>query len=200
LILLHGYYGSVNSGWIEVITGVMYAGKSNELIRRIERAVIAKQRVVVFKPDIDDRYSETEVVAHNGNKIEAKIVKRAGKIKEKIKELDKKPDVIAIDEGQFFDNGLIELVEDLANQGYRVIVAGLDMDFAGRGFGPMPELMARAEYVTKLHAVCVKCSNPATRNQRLINGEPASINDPVIVVGADEKYEARCRNCHQIKA
>ncbi|SJZ87978.1 thymidine kinase [Selenihalanaerobacter shriftii] len=196
---MHGYYGSVNSGWLEVITGVMYAGKSNELLRRVERAVIAKQEVVIFKPKVDDRYSDNEVVTHNGNKIKAEIVDDSSDIEKRFKKINNKIDVIAIDEGQFFDNGLIELVVDLADQGYRVIIAGLDMDFAGRGFEPMPELMARAEYVTKLHAVCVKCSNPATRNQRLINGEPASVDDPIIVVGADEKYEARCRNCHQVK-
>lgn len=198
---MHGYYGSVDAGWVELITGVMFSGKSSELIRRVERAMIAKQEVLVFKPSIDNRYSDTEVATHNGITIEAKIVDDVAGIEERVEEHNQADalDVVAIDEGQFFSNQLVELVDKLAEQGYRVIVAGLDTDFAGRGFEPIPELMARAEYVTKLHAVCVKCSNPATRTQRLINGEPASIDDPVVVVGADETYEARCRRCHEIK-
>ncbi|MFO7820249.1 MAG: thymidine kinase [Halanaerobacter sp.] len=198
---MHGYYGSVEAGWVEVITGVMFSGKSSELIRRVERAMIAKQEVLVFKPSIDNRYSDTEVAAHNGITVEAQIVDDVTDIKDKIDNYkgEEIVDVIAIDEGQFFAEDLIGLVDGLAQEGYRVIVAGLDTDFAGRGFKPIPELMARAEYVTKLHAVCVKCANPATRNQRLINGEPASIDDPVVVVGADETYEARCRRCHEVK-
>ena len=198
---MHGYYGSVEAGWVEVITGVMFSGKSSELIRRVERAMIAKQEVLVFKPSIDNRYSDTKVAAHNGITVEAQIVDDVAGIKDKIDNYEGEEivDVIAIDEGQFFAEDLIGLVDNLARQGYRVIVAGLDTDFAGRGFKPIPELMARAEYVTKLHAVCVKCANPATRNQRLINGEPASIDDPVVVVGADETYEARCRRCHEVK-
>lgn len=198
---MHGYYGSVEAGWVEVITGVMFSGKSSELIRRVERAMIAKQEVLVFKPSIDNRYSDTKVAAHNGITVEAQIVDDVAGIKDKIDNYEGEEivDVIAIDEGQFFAEDLIGLVDNLAQQGYRVIVAGLDTDFAGRGFKPIPELMARAEYVTKLHAVCVKCANPATRNQRLINGEPASIDDPVVVVGADETYEARCRRCHEVK-
>lgn len=197
---MHGYYGSVDAGWVELITGVMFSGKSSELIRRVERAMIAEQEVMVFKPSIDNRYSDTEVATHNGITVEAQIVDDIEDIKRKIREYEAgRLDVIAVDEGQFFDAELVELVDDLADQGYRVIVAGLDTDFAGRGFAPIPELMARAEYSTKLHAVCVKCANPATRNQRLINGEPASIDDPVVVVGADETYQARCRNCHEVK-
>ena len=198
---MHGYYGSVEAGWVEVITGVMFSGKSSELIRRVERAMIAKQEVLVFKPSIDNRYSDTKVAAHNGITVEAQIVDDVAGIKNEIDNYEGEEivDVIAIDEGQFFAEDLIGLVDNLARQGYRVIVAGLDTDFAGRGFKPIPELMARAEYVTKLHAVCVKCANPATRNQRLINGEPASIDDPVVVVGADETYEARCRRCHEVK-
>ena len=198
---MHGYYGSVEAGWVEIITGVMFSGKSSELIRRIERAMIAKQEVLVFKPSIDNRYSDNEVATHNGITIEAQIVDDVLGVEETIKEYtkDHELDVVAIDEGQFFSEELIELVDDLADQGYRVIIAGLDTDFAGRGFKPIPELMARAEYVTKLNAVCVKCANPATRTQRLIDGEPASIDDPVVVVGAEESYEARCRRCHQVK-
>ncbi|MCK8816676.1 thymidine kinase [Natroniella sulfidigena] len=207
---MHGYYGAVKTGWLEVITGVMFSGKSSELIRRVERAMIAQQNIVVFKPRLDKRYSETEVATHNGITIKAQIVDSVAEIKQRVEEHSKKSklDVIAIDEGQFFSNNLVQLADQLTEEGYRVIIAGLDTDFAGRGFEPIPELMARAEYVTKLHAVCVKCSNPATRNQRLINGEPASINDPIVVVGAgvdneaeekEEYYEARCRSCHQIR-
>ena len=198
---MHGYYGSVENGWLEVITGVMFSGKSSELIRRIERAMIAKQEILVFKPDLDNRYSEEEIVTHNGNRIRAQIVQSAAEIKEKVASYqdNKELDVIAIDEGQFFCNSLVELSKNLVGEGYRVIIAGLDTDFAGRGFTPIPELMAQAEYVTKLKAVCVKCSNPATRTQRIIDGEPASIDDPIVVVGADEKYEARCRFCHEVR-
>jgi len=199
---MHGYYGSVKAGWVEIITGVMFSGKSSELIRRVERAMIAQQELLVFKPSIDNRYSDTEIATHNGTTIEAEIVDDVAAIKNKIKEYqqDHELDVVAIDEGQFFSQQLVELVDDLAADGYRVIVAGLETDFAGRGFAPVPELMARAEYVTKLHAVCVKCANPATRNQRLIDGQVASIDDPVVVVGADESYEARCRKCHKVKS
>ncbi|GAB6099606.1 thymidine kinase [Halanaerocella petrolearia] len=198
---MHGYYGSVETGWLEVISGVMFSGKSSELIRRVERSMIAEQEVLVFKPSIDNRYSDTEVASHNGITIEAQIVDDVAGIREKVKEKKEREtlDVVAIDEGQFFSEELVSVADNLSDQGIRVIIAGLDTDFAGRGFKPVPELMARAEYITKLHAVCVKCSNPATRNQRLIDGEPASINDPVVVVGADEQYEARCRRCHEVK-
>ncbi|MGM0501090.1 MAG: thymidine kinase [Bacillota bacterium] len=198
---MHGYYGSVEAGWVEVITGVMFSGKSSELIRRIERAMIAQQEVLVFKPSIDNRYSDTEIATHNGNTIEAQIIDGVSDMKERIAEHKQRQqvDVIAIDEGQFFSEKIIDLVDQLAEQGHRVIVAGLDTDFAGRGFKPVPELMARAEYITKLNAVCVQCANPATRTQRLIDGEPASIDDPVVVVGAEETYEARCRRCHEVK-
>ena len=196
---MHGYYGSVNVGWLEVITGVMFSGKSSELIRRVERAMIAGQEVKVFKPSVDDRYSKQEVVTHNGMTVQAEIVDCEEEIRDIVEEKSPQIDVVAIDEGQFFEPELIDAIEELVEEGYRVILAGLDMDFAGRGFAPIPELMARAEYVTKLHAVCVKCSNPATRNQRLIDGEAANVDDPVVVVGAEEKYEARCRSCHEIK-
>lgn len=194
---MHGYYGSVEKGWLELITGVMFSGKSSELIRRVERAMIAKQQVLVFKPAIDNRYSQEEIATHNGKQIKAQIVNDTKEMKDIIKK--KSPDVIAIDEGQFFSDSLIDFTEELVADGYRVIIAGLDTDFAGRGFAPIPELMARAEYISKLKAVCVKCSNPATRTQRIINGEPASIDDPIVVVGAEEKYEARCRFCHEVK-
>ncbi|GAB6137210.1 thymidine kinase [Halanaerobaculum tunisiense] len=199
--MVHGYYGSVETGWLEVITGVMFSGKSSELIRRVERAMIADQEVLVFKPSIDNRYSDTEVATHNGITVEAQIVDDVTGIKDRIaaKKETGALDVVAIDEGQFFSSELVSLADELAKQGLRVVIAGLDTDFAGRGFAPLPELMARGEYVTKLHAVCVQCSNPATRNQRLIDGQPARVDDPVVVVGAEEQYEARCRRCHEVK-
>jgi len=189
-------YKISNSGWIEVITGPMYCGKSEELIRRIKRVKIARQVIRVFKPLIDDRYSKSDIVSHSGASIEAVSVDHPEEI---LKKIDPAVEVVAIDEIQFFDEKIINVLEVLANEGKRVIVAGLDRDFRGEPFGPMPEIMARAEYVDKLHAICVICGNPATRTQRLINGEPASYNDPVILVGASEVYEARCRKCHQVK-
>ncbi len=188
-------YKIQNSGWIEVITGSMYCGKSEELIRRIRRANIAKQRVQVFKPIIDDRYHRANIVSHNGDQVEAIPVDHPDEI---IKRLNPNTDVVAIDEAQFFDQQVVAICEQLADQGIRVIAAGLDRDFRGEPFGPMPELMAMAEYVDKLHAICVQCGNPASRTQRLIDGEPAQYNDPIILVGAKEVYEARCRRCHSV--
>ncbi len=182
-------------GWIEVICGCMFAGKTEELIRRINRIKYARKEVIVFKPKIDNRYSKEEVVSHKNNRTNAIVVENSEEVK---KYLDKYPYAVAFDEAQFFDKGLIDLVELLANNGVRVICAGLDMDFRGEPFGIMPELLARAEFVTKLNAICVKCGAPATRTQRLINGKPARYNDPTILVGASENYEARCRFCHEI--
>ncbi len=173
----------------------MYCGKSEELIRRIRRANIAKQRVQVFKPIIDDRYHRANIVSHNGDQVEAIPVDHPDEI---IKRLNPNTDVVAIDEAQFFDQQVVAICEQLADQGIRVIAAGLDRDFRGEPFGPMPELMAMAEYVDKLHAICVQCGNPASRTQRLIDGEPAQYNDPIILVGAKEVYEARCRRCHSV--
>ena len=189
------FYSIQNSGWIEVITGSMYCGKSEELIRRVRRAKIAKQQVQVFKPTIDDRYHKANVASHNGEQLEAIPIDHADEILEKI---NPDGDVIAIDEANFFDQRLIGVCEDLADQGFRVIVAGLDRDFRGQPFGPMPELMALAEYVDKLHAICVQCGNPASRTQRLIAGKPAQYDDPIILVGAIDVYEARCRKCHLV--
>ena len=182
-------------GWIEVICGCMFAGKTEELIRRINRIKYARKEVIVFKPKIDNRYSKEEVVSHKNNRTNAVVVENSEEVK---KYLDKYPYAVAFDEVQFFDKGLIDLVELLANNGVRVICAGLDMDFRGEPFGIMPELLARAEFVTKLNAICVKCGAPATRTQRLINGKAARYNDPTILVGASENYEARCRFCHEI--
>jgi thymidine kinase len=188
-------YVMKQSGWLEVICGSMFSGKSEELIRRVRRATFAKQEVKVFKPTIDNRYSDEAVVSHNGTSIIAIPVSSAGEIFQHITE---QTDVIAIDEVQFFENDIIEVVQTLANQGYRVIVAGLDQDFRGEPFGPVPVLMAIAESVTKLQAVCTVCGSPASRTQRLINGKPASYHDPVILVGASESYEPRCRHHHEV--
>ena len=189
-------YKITKSGWLEVITGPMYCGKSEELIRRLRRVKIAKQKIKVFKPVLDNRYSKKDVVSHSGNSIEAVPVDHPEEILERI---DDSVNVVGIDEAQFFHKDLIEICEDLADRGIRVILAGLDKDFRNQPFGPMPELMARAEYVDKLHAICIQCGEPASRTQRLIDGEPAAVDDPVILVGAAEVYEARCRSCHAIK-
>ncbi len=183
------------SGWLEVICGSMFSGKSEELIRRVRRATFAKQEVKVFKPAIDNRYSEEAVVSHNGASVIAISVATAEEILEYISE---KTDVVAIDEVQFFDEQIVEIVQTLADSGYRVIAAGLDQDFRGEPFGPVPTLMAIAESVTKLQAVCTVCGSPASRTQRLINGKPASYYDPVILVGASESYEPRCRHHHEV--
>ena len=183
-------------GWIEVVVGPMFSGKSDELIRRIKRALIARQRVVVFKPRLDDRYHATAVSSHDGRQAEAIPVKDSSELRRHLSEPF--PDVVAVDEAQFFDSGLIAIVLELADKGVRVICAGLDMDFKGEPFGIMPELLTRAEYVEKLYAVCPVCSAPATRTQRFVNGKPARYDDPVILVGASESYEPRCRKCHTV--
>ncbi|WP_193328918.1 MULTISPECIES: thymidine kinase [Caldanaerobacter] len=188
-------YGSLDHGFIEVIVGPMFSGKSEELIRRIRRAQIAKQKVQVFKPAIDDRYSIDKVVSHNGSSINAISVTKASEI---LDLLEEDTQVVAIDEIQFFDHSLVDVVREIADMGKRVICAGLDMDFRGEPFGVTPDIMAIAESVDKLTAICVKCGNPATRTQRLINGKPAKYDDPIILVGAHETYEARCRKCHEV--
>lgn len=184
-----------SSGWIEVICGSMFSGKTEELIRRVRRAVIARQEVQVFKPVLDDRFAVEKVASHNRVHWEAVPVESAGAILGLVE-----PDttVVAIDEAQFFDWTIADVCNQLADRGVRVIVAGLDMDFRGEPFGPMPLLMAQAERVGKLQAICVVCGAPASRTQRLINDQPAWYNDPVIMVGANEVYEARCRHCHQV--
>ena len=187
-----------SDGWIEVICGSMFAGKTEELIRRITRIKYAKKEIIVFKPSIDDRYEKLEVVSHSQRKVKSVVVKDSKDIQEYIAGLEKIPYAIAIDEAQFFDRGLINILEDLANKGTRVIVAGLDLDFRGEPFGIMPEILARAEYVTKLHAICQVCGDLATRTQRIIDGKPAYYEDEIILVSAKEKYEARCRHCHEV--
>jgi thymidine kinase len=188
-------YHRQRTGWIELICGSMFSGKTEELIRRLKRAEYAKQKIQVFKPSIDQRYDRNKVSSHAGSQIEAIVVNDASEVAAKIE-----PDttVVAIDEVQFFDWAVADLCDALAVEGRRVILAGLDMDFRGEPFGPMPLLMAQAEVVDKLQAICVICGSPASRTQRLIDGRPANYDDPVIMVGAAEVYEARCRHCHQV--
>jgi thymidine kinase len=181
------------TGLIEVVTGSMFCGKTDELIRRLRRATIARQNVQVFKPVIDIRYSEQRVTSHAGGEYDATPISKA---EELLDCLDDCTTVIGIDEAQFFDSGLVDIIQSLADRGLRVIVAGLDTDFRGEPFGPMPVLMAKAERVDKLNAICMVCGEPASRTQRLVNGKPAHYNDPVVIVGASELYEARCRRHH----
>lgn len=188
-------YHRYDGGWIEIICGSMFSGKTEELIRRVKRAVIARQKVQVFKPTLDDRYEAAKLSSHSGSYYEALVAQNAAEIAEAI---DKDTEVVAIDEVQFFDWTIAELCERLANEGRRVILAGLDMDFRGEPFGPMPLLMAQAETVDKLQAICIVCGAPASRTQRLIDGRPANYDDPVILVGASEVYEARCRRHHEV--
>jgi thymidine kinase len=186
----------LREGWIEVISGSMYAGKTEELLRRLRRLDYAKKAYLVFKPQIDNRYSEDEVVSHDHTKIKSICISKASEIRDHVG--GKGLYAVAIDEVQFFDEEVIAICEQLADKGIRVIVAGLDRDFRGEPFGVMPSLLSRAEYVTKLNAICQVCGAPATRTQRLIDGKPAHFNDPIILVGAKEQYEARCRHCHQV--
>ncbi|MDP3775700.1 MAG: thymidine kinase [Gemmatimonadales bacterium] len=183
-------------GWLEVISGVMFAGKSEELIRRVRRAVIAKRKVQVFKSHLDDRYSGVFTVSsHDGTIVEAEPVQSSLEIMERVRA---DTEVVAVDEAQFLDHGIVSVANALADRGVRVILAGTDSDFRAEGFGAMPDLMASAEIVDKMHAICVVCGGPATRNQRLINGKPAPYESPQIMVGGRESYEARCRHCHEV--
>jgi thymidine kinase len=186
---------SYNGGWIEVICGSMFSGKTEELIRRIRRARIARQKVQVFKPALDSRYHTQQVSSHDGLRWEAVPV---GNAREILDRLEPDTNVVAVDEAQFFDWELSSVCTELAHRGLRVILGGLDMDFRGEPFGPMPLLMAEAEEVTKLQAICVVCGAPASRTQRLIDGRPAAYDDPIILVGGSESYEARCRHCHEV--
>ncbi len=182
-------------GSIEVITGSMFSGKTEELIRRLRRARIARQSLQVFKPIIDNRYALEKVTSHAGHEFDATPVAHAADL---LRLVLPETTVVAIDEAQFFDPGVVGVCRQLAERGLRVIVGGLDQDFRGEPFGPMPELMALAEHVDKLHAICAICGDEASRTQRLINGQPAQFHDPVVVVGASELYEARCREHHQV--
>ncbi len=182
-------------GSIEVVCGSMFSGKTDELIRRLRRAVIARQKVQVFKPAIDVRYAVEKVTSHAGADFDAIPVEKAVNIFEK---LDSDTTVVGVDEAQFFDDGILEVTTKMADRGIRVLVAGLDQDFRGEPFGPMPMLMSKAEHVDKLQAICMVCGEPASRTQRLVNGSPARFNDPVVIVGASEMYEARCRRHHDV--
>jgi thymidine kinase len=176
------------TGWVEVITGSMFSGKSEELIRRVRRAQIARQKVQIFKPLLDDRYAADQIVSHSDMKMPSQVVSSAGEI---LSRLEEGTEVVGIDEGQFFDPALVGVVNTLADRGLRVIVAGLDQDYMGRPFEPMPQLLAVAEYVDKTLAICMRCGAPANRTQRLVASQ-----DRVVVGGAHE-YEARCRRCFQ---
>ncbi|MBI3586089.1 MAG: thymidine kinase [Ignavibacteriales bacterium] len=177
-----------NIGWIEVVCGCMFSGKTEELIRRMRRAEIAKQKVTIFKPRIDNRYSAEHIVSHSEQSLVSQVVDDASEILE----LAKDAQVVGIDEGQFFKLNLVDVCEKLATQGKRVIVAGLDQDYRGKPFEPMPQLLAVAEYITKTLAICVVCGNPADRTQRKTQQQDR------VVVGAKDVYEARCRRCHQV--
>lgn len=182
-------------GSLEVICGSMFSGKTEELIRRLVRARIAKQKVQVFKPAIDMRYAAAKVTSHAGADFDALPVDKSGDLLQKLE-----PDttVVGIDEAQFMDAGLVDVVQQMADKGIRVLVAGLDMDFRGEPFGCMPVLMSRAERVDKLHAICMVCGDEASRTQRLVNGQPARFDEPIVIVGAAELYEARCRAHHAV--
>ena len=182
-------------GSIEVVCGSMFSGKTDELIRRLVRATIAKQKVQVFKPAIDIRYAVEKVTSHAGSDYDAIPVEKAAEIRERI---DPDTTVVGIDEAQFFDPEIVLVAEELASRGIRVLVAGLDTDFRGEPFGPMPLLMSRAEQLDKLHAICMVCGDEASRTQRLVKGKPARYDDPVVIVGASELYEARCRLHHEV--
>ena len=182
-------------GSIEVVCGSMFSGKTDELIRRLIRATIAKQKVQVFKPAIDVRYAVEKVTSHAGAHYEAIPVANAAEI---LAKLDQDTTVVGIDEAQFFDLEIADIAQELATRGIRVLVAGLDMDFRGEPFGPMPLILAKAERVDKLHAICMVCGDDASRTQRLVNGKPAKYDDPVVIVGASELYEARCRAHHEV--
>ncbi|MGH7614658.1 MAG: thymidine kinase [Gemmatimonadales bacterium] len=183
-------------GWIEVISGVMFAGKSEELIRRVRRAVIARRQVQVFKSHLDARYAGLySVTTHDGLTVEAEPVDNSEHI---ARGWRTGTEVVAVDEAQFLDGGIVAVANDLADRGVRVILAGTDVDFRGLPFGPMPLLMCAAEVVDKLHAICVVCGGPASRNQRLVDGKPAPWESPTIMVGGRESYEARCRHCHKV--
>lgn len=189
-------YQGEGQGWIEVITGVMFSGKSEELMRRVRRALIAKRRVQVFKSALDGRYAGLgSISSHDGTTVQAVPVAGSRELAEMA---HPETSVFAVDEVQFLDDGIVDVLSLLADRGARVIAAGIDMDFRGEPFGCMPRLLSVAEQVDKLHAICVVCGSPATRNQRLVDGAPAPYEAPVIQVGGAEAYEARCRRCHDV--
>jgi thymidine kinase len=181
-------------GWIEVVCGSMFSGKSEELMRRLRRAQIARQQVAVFKPMLDNRYHATDVVSHDGTRLAARPVDNSAEVLRMVGDAQ----VVGIDEAQFFDEGIVDVALRLADDGRRVVLAALDMDFKNEPFGPVPGLLAVSEFVDKLQAICQVCAGPATRTQRLIGGRPATSDEPVIRVGAQESYEPRCRECHEL--
>ena len=184
-----------HSGRIEVICGSMFCGKTEELIRRVRRAIIAKQKIKVFKPSLDNRYGIQNITSHTGQTVAAIPVAGSSEI---LQCANGDTTVVAIDEAQFFDGGIVSVVQELVDKfDIRVIIAGLDLDFRGEPFGAMPQLLSIAEEVVKLHAICVVCGENASRTQRLVDGAPASYHDPIILVGAQESYEARCRQHHE---
>ncbi|HXH62738.1 MAG TPA: thymidine kinase [Gemmatimonadales bacterium] len=183
-------------GWIEVISGVMFSGKSEELIRRVRRAVIARKKVQVFKSHLDARYAGLYTISsHDGVTVEAEPIDSSEQL---LRGVRPGTEVVAVDEVQFLDDRIVDVVNTLADRGVRVVVAGTDVDFRGLPFGAMPTLLCIAEVVDKFQAICVVCGGPATRNQRLVNGKPAPWNSPTIMVGGRESYEARCRHCHRV--
>ncbi|MBE3589753.1 MAG: thymidine kinase, partial [Firmicutes bacterium] len=189
---------AVPVGHLEVITGSMFSGKTEELIRRTRRALIARRRVLIVKPAIDDRYAAEAVFSHDGRRVDAVPVPVEEPERIFVAANECGAEVVSIDEAQFFTQGLVAAVRRLVDSGRRVIVSGLDLDFARRPFGCMPELMAMADEVTKLKAICVRCGEPAMFTQRLIDGRPAAEDDPLVVIGGAEAYEARCRRCHEV--
>ena len=189
-------YHSTRPGWIEVIAGVMFSGKSEELIRRVRRAVIARQRVQVFKSHLDSRYAGLySISSHDGGSLDAAPVDTAAEV---FRQSRIETQLVAVDEVQFLDGGIVEVARVLADRGTRVVLAGVDTDFRGDPFGPMGDLLAIAERVDNLQAICVRCGELATRNQRLVNGRPAPYGAPTIMIGGTESYEARCRRCHEV--
>jgi thymidine kinase len=183
------------TGSLLVITGSMFSGKTEELIRRLRRALYAHRSAQVFKHTIDTRSENTEIRSHNGVPYKALAVSTSEELLGKVEETT---DVVAVEEAQFFDEGIVEVCRRLADTGYEVIASGLDMDFKGEPFGPMPGLLAEADEVTKLRAICARCGREASRSQRLIDGRPAPVSAPTILIGAEESYEARCRHCHEV--
>jgi thymidine kinase len=186
---------TVSTGSLTVITGSMFSGKTEELIRRLRRALYARRSVQVFKHALDNRSELTEIRTHNGALHGAVAASTSDELLERV---EPTTDVVAVEEAQFFDEGIVAVCRHLAGSGHEVIVAGLDMDFRGRPFGPMPPLLAEADEVVKLRAICARCGRDASRSQRLIDGHPAPASAPTILIGAQESYEARCRHCHEV--
>jgi thymidine kinase len=189
----------LNQGWVEIIVGCMFSGKTEEFIRRVRRAELAKQKLLVFKHSWDSRYQERDIASHAGTIFDAYPAESVEDIK-KILEDKKDVKIVAIDEVQFFSEDIIPFVEELANSGKRVILAGLDQDFKGDPFNVVMKLLVKAELIEKLHAICTLCGSPASKTQRIINGKPAKATDSIILVGASECYEARCRKCHVVSS